>query len=78
MSKGSTRTSVRIHVEGIVQGVGFRPYVYGLALRHNLGGWVLNNASGVDIELHGRSEAITAFVRALEAERPPLASQMAE
>ena len=63
----------RIHVKGIVQGVGFRPFVYGLAKRHGLNGWVRNTSAGVDIELEGPSAALAAFVEALEREAPPLA-----
>ena len=66
----STRS---IHIEGIVQGVGFRPFIYGLAARYRLGGWVLNNSSGVDIEVHGEPPAIDEFVSAIRAECPPLA-----
>ncbi len=63
----------RIHVQGIVQGVGFRPFVYGLAVRHGLSGWVLNNSAGVEIEVFGPPSALAAFAHALEAEKPPLA-----
>ena len=63
-----------IHVQGIVQGVGFRPFVYGLAQRHGLGGWVLNNSSGVDIRVYGESTDIDAFLRDLQEEKPPLAT----
>jgi hydrogenase maturation protein HypF len=63
----------RILVEGVVQGVGFRPFVYGLATRRGLRGWVRNTASGVEIEVEGPPEAVDAFVGELSAERPPLA-----
>jgi len=62
----------RIHVSGIVQGVGFRPFVYGLAQRHALCGWVRNSSAGVDIEVEGPSAALDAFLAALSAEAPPL------
>ncbi len=62
-----------IHINGIVQGVGFRPFVYGLAARHDLTGWVRNTSAGVDIEVNGRSEALDAFARALLSDAPPLA-----
>ncbi len=65
--------SERIHVEGIVQGVGFRPFVYRLARRYGLQGWVRNHTQGVDIEVTGPQEAIEAFVRALQTQAPPLA-----
>ncbi len=67
------RAGRRIHIQGIVQGVGFRPFVYGLAVRHGLGGWVLNNSSGVDIEVYGLPAVLDAFVAALSSEKPPLA-----
>ena len=55
-------TARRILVEGIVQGVGFRPFVYTLAARHGLAGWVRNTASGVEIEVEGRPAALDAFI----------------
>lgn len=63
----------RIHVKGIVQGVGFRPFVYGLAKRHGLSGWVRNTSAGVDIEVEGPAAALVAFTEALERDAPPLA-----
>ena len=62
-----------IHVHGVVQGVGFRPFVYRLAHRAGLTGWVLNDSSGVEIEVEGPAAALAAFVRDLEAQAPPLA-----
>lgn len=64
---------VRIQVSGIVQGVGFRPFVYNLARRHGLGGWVANDGHGVLAEAEGGPAALAAFVAALRAEAPPLA-----
>jgi hydrogenase maturation protein HypF len=69
----SNLVGVRIHITGVVQGVGFRPFVYGLASREGLLGWVRNTSAGVDMELDGDSEAIDAFTRALREESPPLA-----
>ena len=63
----------RIRVRGIVQGVGFRPFVYSLALRLGLAGFVLNDADGVLIEAEGPPGALATFVQALRAEAPPLA-----
>jgi hydrogenase maturation protein HypF len=63
----------KIHVTGVVQGVGFRPFVYQLAHTHGLTGWVLNTSAGVDMEVEGPAEAIRHFVGDLEAESPPLA-----
>ncbi len=62
-----------IHITGIVQGVGFRPFVYGLAVRYALVGWVRNTSAGVDIEVDGPTEALEAFAHALQQETPPLA-----
>jgi hydrogenase maturation protein HypF len=63
----------QIHVTGVVQGVGFRPFVYGLATRCELAGWVCNTSAGVDIEVEGAAAALESFVTALTAEAPPLA-----
>ena len=65
------RTAVR--VEGIVQGVGFRPFVYALASGLSLGGLVGNDADGVFAEVEGTPAAIGEFLRLLEADAPPLA-----
>ena len=62
-----------IAITGIVQGVGFRPFVYNLAQRHELHGWVLNHSGGVEIEAEGRPAALNIFIAALEDEAPPLA-----
>jgi hydrogenase maturation protein HypF len=62
-----------IHITGIVQGVGFRPFVYGLAARYDLRGWVCNTSAGVDIEVDGPSDVLDRFVTALTVEAPPLA-----
>lgn len=62
-----------IHVDGIVQGVGFRPFVYRLAHEHGLTGWVRNNSRGVDIEISGTAAAREAFVHDLQVKAPPLA-----
>jgi hydrogenase maturation protein HypF len=62
-----------ISVCGIVQGVGFRPFVYGLAVKHNLKGWVYNTSEDVKIEVEGTAEAVEQFVRELETKAPPLA-----
>lgn len=64
---------MRIHISGIIQGVGFRPFVYGLARRFDLKGWVRNTSGGVDIEVDGDPQALQAFVTALWEEAPPLA-----
>ncbi|GLW99991.1 carbamoyltransferase HypF [Microtetraspora sp. NBRC 16547] len=64
---------VRIRVEGIVQGVGFRPYVHSLARRLALSGWVGNDGEGVFIEAEGAAEDIARFQRDLPSQAPPLA-----
>ncbi len=66
-------SSRHIHINGIVQGVGFRPFIYNLALDHNLTGWVCNSASGVDIEVSGTENDLTAFSEAIPLSAPPLA-----
>jgi hydrogenase maturation protein HypF len=65
--------AVAIHVTGVVQGVGFRPFVYSLAKRLALNGWVRNTSAGVDIEVDGSPETIEAFIVSLQKEAPPLA-----
>jgi hydrogenase maturation protein HypF len=63
---------LQIHITGIVQGVGFRPFVYNLARRLNLNGWVRNTSAGVDIEVDGEQDVLDVFVNALRDESPPL------
>ena len=65
--------SARIHITGIVQGVGFRPFVYGLAARYGLSGWVRNTSAGVDIEVDGNTQMLDSFVNSLRSQLPPLA-----
>ncbi|WP_409011023.1 carbamoyltransferase HypF [Aeromonas salmonicida] len=60
------------HIDGIVQGVGFRPFVYGLALRYGLAGYVLNDANGVTIGAEGSPEQLASFARELRELAPPL------
>lgn len=62
-----------IVVEGIVQGVGFRPFVYNLAKMLGLKGWVNNNSQGVYIDVEGSNEELDKFVKCLENNSPPLA-----
>lgn len=64
---------VRLTIKGIVQGVGFRPFVYNLAQRLGLRGWVLNDEHGVKVEIEGEEGVIERFLRALKNEAPPLA-----
>jgi hydrogenase maturation protein HypF len=63
----------RIVVRGAVQGVGFRPFVYRLARKLRLNGWVLNSANGVFVEIEGNRDAVRQFLLRLEEEKPPRA-----
>lgn len=64
---------VHIHVTGIVQGVGMRPFVYREATAHDICGWVLNAGDGVHIEAHAPADALDAFVAALSEHAPAAA-----
>ncbi len=64
---------VRLEVRGIVQGVGFRPFLHRLAARYGLSGWARNTSAGVELELEGRPAGVDAFAAALREEHPPLA-----
>ena len=68
------RARVAVRVTGTVQGVGFRPFVYSLATRLGLAGFVGNDAAGVFAEVEGPPPAIGEFLAALEREAPPLAA----
>jgi hydrogenase maturation protein HypF len=63
-----------IRVRGVVQGVGFRPFVYRLARANTLAGWVLNGEEGVEIYLEGAEPRLQAFVQDLKTTPPPAAS----
>ena len=67
------RARLRVRVTGTVQGVGFRPYVYRLADELSLGGFVLNDAHGVLIEVEGSPASVDRFLARLTSEAPPLA-----
>ncbi len=60
-----------VSVKGVVQGVGFRPFVYQLAQKHKLDGWVTNTSGEVRIEVEGAPEALNAFLVELESQAPP-------
>lgn len=64
------RIRVAFHVQGIVQGVGFRPFVHNQALKYGLSGWVKNGRGGVDIEVAGLPRDIASFCDALRLELP--------
>jgi hydrogenase maturation protein HypF len=69
----SSPAARQIRINGIVQGVGFRPFVYQLARHHHLGGHVANTAAGVFLHVEGPARRIDAFLRDLESRKPPLA-----
>ncbi len=64
---------LRIKVRGIVQGVGFRPFIYTLASQHHLTGWVRNTSAGVEIEVNGAPRDLQTFVEEIKSRPPPLA-----
>lgn len=64
---------VAIDVVGVVQGVGFRPFVHRAATRHGLSGWVRNRAGGLRVEVEGSAEAVDAFLEVLRHDPPPTA-----
>jgi len=69
------KENIRLHikVKGIVQGVGFRPFIYNLAKSCSLLGYVLNDTRGVDIEVEGEKEKIQLFLEDIHTKSPPLA-----
>jgi len=64
---------VKVIICGVVQGVGFRPFIYQLAQKHRLGGCVTNTSTGVEIEVEGEEEDIEAFLKDISTKSPPLA-----
>ena len=70
---GSEAVRKRVRVRGVVQGVGFRPFVYRLATEDHLAGFIGNDTDGVIIELEGPEPRIDSFLKRLTAETPPLA-----
>lgn len=69
----SARVARHIAVEGVVQGVGFRPFVHRIAGRNGLAGWVRNTGNGVEALIEGDAEGVDAFLSQLVSEPPPLA-----
>ena len=63
-----------LRVTGVVQGVGFRPFVHRLAIRHDLAGWVRNVAGTVEIHVEGDAELLCAFEAELRSEAPPVSN----
>ncbi len=68
----ASQQRAQLLIHGVVQGVGFRPYVYQLARQHGLTGFVMNSTAGVVIEIEGAPDVLDAFVLALTAQAPPL------
>ncbi len=68
------RARVHVRIEGIVQGVGFRPFVHRLAADHTLDGWVRNDGRGLVLEVEGDGGALERFLGRLAEEAPPLAA----
>ena len=65
--------SLRITVRGVVQGVGFRPFIYRLAHEHGLAGWVRNTSGSVEIEVEGGESSVDRFVEEIRRSAPPMA-----
>jgi len=72
LAESSSKKRFKIALNGIVQGVGFRPFVYQLAKKYKLHGFVTNNGSGVSIEIEGEIEDIEFFISDLKFQKPPL------
>ena len=64
------KSALKIHVSGVVQGVGFRPFVYKQAKLHLVNGWVLNSADGVHIHAEAEDKLLDEFCLALSNEAP--------
>ncbi len=73
MAKVETLELARISARGVVQGVGFRPFVYQLATKYGLKGWVCNTSEDVKIEVQGESKDLQNFIVELRGNAPPLA-----
>jgi hydrogenase maturation protein HypF len=63
---------LKLEVYGIVQGVGFRPFIYNIARRNKLSGWVRNTSGSVEIVVEGREEDLNSFLHSLKNEAPPI------
>src|SRR5215469_7316179 len=68
------KTALSIRIRGVVQGVGFRPFVYRLAHEHGITGWVLNGEEGVTIHAEADQPRLWRFVEELRIQAPPAAS----
>ncbi|MFQ5996114.1 MAG: carbamoyltransferase HypF [Dehalococcoidales bacterium] len=72
LAKAGVR-SVKVDIHGVVQGVGFRPFIYQLAKQNNLNGWVRNTSGNVEVEVEGEAEAVQNFLSGLKSKAPPMA-----
>ena len=68
-----TRKRIRLTLRGVVQGIGFRPFVYRLAHQYKLGGWIANTTKGAVLEVEGKVSALSDFQSALKSQAPPVA-----
>lgn len=71
--RASNLHGLKIHIQGTVQGVGFRPFIYNLAHKYQLSGWVKNTSAGVFIAVDGTPHALESFVQEIKTSPPPLA-----
>ena len=71
--KGHLRQRIHIHIEGIVQGVGFRPFLHRLAEEHGICGWVRNTSAGLEGILEGETAELSLFLTELKVSPPPMA-----
>jgi hydrogenase maturation protein HypF len=73
-SEAKLRIRAKLLIKGIVQGVGFRPFIYGLAKSRSLSGWVLNSTEGVSIEIEGEKQLVDDFIDQIRPQAPPLSA----
>ncbi len=73
VAEGATLRAVEVSIRGVVQGVGFRPFVHRLAIRHRVSGWVRNEAGAVHVVAQGSPPDVQGFLDRIRAELPPLA-----
>ena len=66
------KIGLKINIKGIVQGVGFRPFVYSVAKKNGLKGWVRNSSNGVEIEIFGDPAGVERFLEEIKNFPPPL------
>ncbi len=66
------KRTLKLNIKGIVQGVGFRPFIYNLAIKNKLVGWVRNSSAGVDIEVSGSKNILDSFIISIKNDAPPL------